>query len=271
MTGKPKPRDKPNWRSVRFRETDLRENLRRRHTLWLHGWCIGFIVLAVMWGTAHLQFVMGGDSLAIRYLITLGVGYLAYLLVLRLWAGWLVDREAPGLDDGGEALEAGVDLAADLGSRVRLPSVRPGGGGDYGGGGASADFSDAAGEGIGNLASGAIEVAAGSDEGAVVVVPVVAVFLVGLAVLFGAGSLMLLYFGAEALLSVAVELAFGYVTARTAVKVAREGWMQAVARLTWKPLLGALACAVLLGLTIDYFIPQATSLPHAIQLIAKSP
>jgi hypothetical protein len=263
------PKDKPNWRSVRFRESELREGLRRRHTLWLHGWCIGLVVLGVMWGTAHLQLVMGSDSLAIRYLITLGVGYLAYLLVLRLWAGWLVDRESPG-GDIGDAAEA-VDLAADLGSNIRLPSIRSGGGGDFGGGGASADFSDAAGEGIGELASGAIEAAAGSDEGAVVVVPVVAVFLIGLAVLFGAGSLLLLYFGAEALLSVAVELAFGYVTARTAVKVAREGWMQAVARLTWKPLLGALACAVVLGGAIDYFIPQAKSLPHAIQLIAKSP
>lgn len=262
-----KAKDKSNWRSVRFPDRDLREDLRKRHTLWLHGWCIGFIVLGVMWGAAHLQMVMGLDSLAIRYLITLGVGYLAYLLVLRIWAGWLVDRDSL-LPDAGDAIDA-AELAADVGGRVRLPTIRSGGGGDFGGGGASADFSGAA-EGAGELAGGAIELAANSDDAAVVVVPVVAVFLIGLAVLFGAGSLMLLYFGAEALLSVAVELAFGYVTARTAVKVAREGWMQAVARLTWKPLLGALFCAVLLGGAIDYFIPQAHSLPHAISLITKS-
>ncbi|MBX3654943.1 MAG: hypothetical protein KIS62_16110 [Ramlibacter sp.] len=264
---------RPNWRSVRFRERELREDLGKRHTLWLHGGCIGFIVLGVMWAAAHLQFVMGSDSLAIRYLVTLGVGYMAYLLVLRLWAAWLLrDNPADVADvaDVADALEAGVDLSTNVIGRVRLPSIRSGGGGDYGGGGASADFSDAAGEGIGNLASGAIEVAAGSDEGAVVVVPVVAVFLVGLAVLFGMGSLMLLYFGTEALLAVAVELAFTYVAARTVVKVARGGWMQTVARLTWKPLLGALACAVLLGGTIDYFIPQAKSLPQAIRLIATS-
>ena len=260
-----KAKNKPNWRSVRFPDRDLRQTLRQRHALWLHGWCIGFVVLAVMWGVSHLQMVMGLDSLAIRYLITLGVGYLAYLAVLRVWAGWLVDREALGLDAAGDALDA-AQLAADVGRSVRLPTIRSGGGGDFGGGGASADFSGAA-EGAGELAGGAIELAANSDDAAVVVVPVVAVFLIGLAILFGAGSLLLLYFGAEALLSVAVELAFGYVTARTAVKVAREGWMQAVARLTWKPLLGALLCAVLLGGTIDYFIPQAQSLPHAIELI----
>lgn len=256
-----KAKDKSNWRSVRLPDRDLREDLRRRHALWLHGWCIGFIVLSVMWGVAHVQRVMGFDSLAIRYLITLGVGYLAYLAVLRIWAGWLLGEQDSHADVAVDVLDAGADLAMGVGRVSRLPSAH---------GGASADFSDAAGEGIGQLASGALQAASDSDDGAVVVVPVVAVFLIGLAVLFGAGSLLLLYFGAEALLAVAVELAFGYVTARTAVKVAREGWMQAVARLTWKPLLGALLCAVLLGGAIDYFIPQAKSLPHAISLIAKS-
>lgn len=39
---------------------------------------------------------------------------------------------------------------------------------------------------MGELAGGAIEVAAASDEAAIVVVPVVAVFLIGCAVLLGA-------------------------------------------------------------------------------------
>ena len=112
--------------------------------------------------------------------------------------------------------------------------------------------------------------AASSDEGAIVAVPVVAIFLVGIAVLFGAGSLLLMYFGWEALMAAAVELAFGYVSARTAVRVVREGWLSAVVRLTWKPLLGAVFCAVLLGATIDYFIPSAHSLPQAIHVIRAS-
>jgi len=117
------------------------------------------------------------------------------------------------------------------------------------------------------VAGGALEAAASADEGIVVVVPVVAIFLIACAVLFGAGALLLLYFGWEALLTVAVELAFSYASARTALRVAREGWLSAAVRLTWKPLAGAIACAVLLGATIDYFIPAARSLPHAIRLI----
>jgi hypothetical protein len=120
------------------------------------------------------------------------------------------------------------------------------------------------------VAGGAVDVIAGSDEGAVVVVPVMAVFLIGCALLYGTGALLLLYFGFDALLAVAVELAFGYVSARTAVRMAREGWLPVAVRLTWKPLLGALFCAVLLGGTMDYFIPTAQSLPHALQIIKAS-
>ena len=90
---------------------------------------------------------------------------------------------------------------------------------------------------------------------------------VGLAVVLGAGSLALLYFGWDVLLVVAVELAFSFASARTAVKVAREGWLQAAVRLTWKPLLGALACAVLLGALLDTFLPEANSLLQAIRLV----
>jgi len=54
-------------------------------------------------------------------------------------------------------------------------------------------------DGIGKLAGSAMEAASGSDEAAIVVVPVVAVFLMGCAVFFGTGSLVLLYFGWEVL------------------------------------------------------------------------
>ena len=99
------------------------------------------------------------------------------------------------------------------------------------------------------------------------VIPVLAVFAGLCLVLFGAGSLLLLYFGAEVLLAVAVEVAFGYVTAATAVKVAREGWLSAALRLTWKPLLGALVAAVALGAALDWWLPQAKSLPQAVKII----
>ena len=43
--------------------------------------------------------------------------------------------------------------------------------------------------------------------------------------------------------------------------------LSAAVRLTWKPLLGALVCAVLLGATIDHFLPHVHSLPEALRVI----
>ena len=43
--------------------------------------------------------------------------------------------------------------------------------------------------------------------------------------------------------------------------------MLGVVRLTWKPLLGALFCAVVLGALIDHFAPQVHSLPGAVRAI----
>lgn len=262
-----------NWRSVRVLEGRLERELRQRHSLRLHGVCIGFLTLGMMWAVSHLQMLMGVDSLALRYLVTLGAGYLVYLLVLRGWAALLVSRRAgSGMPDG-SGLDL-VDISGNLpsGGGARLPPIRSGHGGDFGGGGATGDFGGAAdavdaGGGLGDAAGGAMEALGGADDGAVVVIPVVAVFLVGAAIFFGAGALLMLFFGWEVLLTVAVELAFSYVSARAAVRVVREGWVSAAVRLTWKPMLGALACAVLLGATIDHFIPAANSLPQAVKLI----
>ena len=121
---------------------------------------------------------------------------------------------------------------------------------------------------LGARQGNALDVAGSADEGAVVVVPVVAVFLVVAAVLFGTGALVLVYFGSEALLAVAIEVAFSYASARTAVRLAREGWLGAAVRLTWKPLLGALACALVLGIALDRFMPQVDSLPQAVRVLA---
>ncbi len=257
-----------NWRSVRKWESNFAHKLRQRRTLWLHGLWIGLITLAVTWGVSALQSVLGVDSLAVRYLVSLGAGYAVYLVILRIWAAALLERvRADGAD------LSGVDIP-DMGgggcARSELPSVHSGGGGDFGGGGASGDYAvDVPGvpDGVVDVAGSAIDVAAGSDEAAIVVVPVVGIFLIACALVFGAGSLVLLYFGWEVLLAVAVELAFSYASARAAVRVTRAGWVSTAVRLTWKPLAGALVCAVTLGAAIDHFLPSAHTLPQALKVL----
>ncbi len=232
-----------NWRSVRLWESAFERDLHRRHSLRTHGLLLGTCTLLLMWAVSALQMLAGNDSLALRYAVTLGVGYLGYLGLLRWWAQRLVE----GRTD--------IDLdIPDVISGTSNPST-------------CAEAAD--GSAVGDIASGALEAAAGADEGAVIVVPVLAIFLVGIALVTGAGALALLYFGWDALLAVAVEIAFSYVSARAAVRVAREGWLTVAVKLTWKPLLGALLCAVLLGAVIDRFMPQVNSLPQAMRLLLQ--
>ena len=233
-----------NWRSVRLWESAFERDLHRRHSLRTHGLLLGTATLLLMWAVSALQMRAGNDSLALRYAVTLGVGYLAYLGLLRWWAQRLVDGRAEIDPDLVEVL--------DVPSSSSSPSMQ-----------VEADDASA----IGDLTGGALEAAASADEGAVVVVPVVAIFLLGIALVTGAGALALLYFGWDALLAVAVEIAFSYVSARAAVRVAREGWLGVAVKLTWKPLLGALLCAVLLGAIIDRFMPQVNSLPQAVRVL----
>jgi hypothetical protein len=259
-----------NWRSVRVLEGHIERELRQRHSLALHGGCIGLLTLGLMWGASHLQMLAGVDSLALRYFITLGTGYLGYLLVLRFWAATLARRsgDVDGLDGLGHVTDVLSNTPGGSGPGP-ISSIQSGQGGDFGGGGATGDFSGAAesSTGLGDAAGGALDALGSADEGAIVVIPVVAIFAIGAAVFLGAGSLLLLFFGWEVLLAVAVELAFSYVTARATVRMVREGWMFTAVRLTWKPLIGAIACAVALGAAIDYFVPAANSLPQAVKLI----
>ena len=241
-----------NWRSVRLWETEVERDLHRNYSLRTHGILIGTFTLLLMWGVSALQMhLLHVDSLAVRYFLTLGVGYLGYLLVLRWWAKRLVE---------GRSVDVDVDV----------PDM------DFSGGSSTdhlkiADLADAADGGsvLSDVAGGVLDVAGGADEGAIIVVPVLAIFAICVAVLLGAGYLALLYFSWDALLAVAVEVAFSYVSARAAVRVAREGWLMAAVRLTWKPLLGAVISAVILGAVLDRFMPQVNSLPEAVRVLLK--
>jgi len=273
MASTPGKKKASGWRSVRMpQRQQVARTLQQRYSLRWHGLLIGSFTLVLMWCASHLQMLLGVETLALRYLVTLTVGYLGYLLVLRAWAARLVRRRARGKDEGDGSLD-GLDFVPDIpwprgGSGNGGAGVPRTGGGDFGGGGASGSYgggSDAS--ALGDLAGGAADAIGSADEGAVVVVPVVAIFLIGAALILGAGSLAMLFFGWDVLLTVAVELAFSYATARAAVGVEREGWLTAAVRLTWKPLLGALVCAVALGAAIDHFLPDVRSLPQAVRIL----
>ena len=100
-----------------------------------------------------------------------------------------------------------------------------------------------------------------------VLIPVLLIFALALVSFVGAGLLLLLLFGTDVLLAVAVELAFAWAAARTATRLQRQGWLTAAIRLSYKPLLAALISATLLGAAIDYLAPGARTLPEAVRLL----
>lgn len=248
----------------------MASTLQKKHWLRLHGLCMGLLVLLVMWAVTAVLLKSGVTSMALRYAISLGVGYAVYLLVLRLWAAYLVRNAYTRQRD--ESSVDGLDVLnpiPDLHWGHSSPDWEAGGGGDFGGGGASGDWAEvdvstAASEASGSWTDVADVVDIGGDEAGIIIVPILAVFAALLLAFFGFGALLWLYFGVDVLLSVAVELAFSMMTARALVGVERAGWLASAVRLTWKPLLGALVCAVALGALADWWVPDATTLREVI-------
>lgn len=270
---------KSSLKSARFTVADHRREISGRHSMRMHGMGLGTLTLLITWLTSHALMMMGIDSMAVRYGIALLIGYFAYLGLLRVWAEQLAGVEkksdSSGIVDALDLAAHGADFAigsSNGASRMSDVPYHSGGGGNFGGGGASGGFDSAddmsgIGDAVGSVFEGAGSVVGESDDAAVVVVPIVVIFLLVFVFFLGLGSVVYLYFGTEALLSASVEIAFSYAASNAAVKIARQGWLGSVFKITWKPLLGALLCAIALGALIDNFLPQANSLFDAIRIV----
>ncbi len=235
-----------------------------------HSFWIGLLTLLTMSMASLLMRHYWADGmLGIRYAMVLLIGYGVYLLLIRTWAGYMSKR---GSSDSSANDIPTPDLPLGSGSSEvsSCPvTFESGGGGDFLGGGAQASFDvpSVAGEASSKLLSGAAEVAGAADEGAVVVVPVVAVFAMLLLAFTGASLLVSLLFGVDVLLAVTVELALAVTAGRTAYRIAAEHWLNVAVELTWKPMLGVVICAMAFGFLVDYYVPHAESASQALKLM----
>ena len=253
-------------------ERRVRADLQQRRWLRLHAVAIATLTLAVAWASSHGLMLASLDRLWLRYGLSFAVAYLVLMGLLYLWSRWLLSRREAELDllqlDG---------PGGSGGSGTARPDAAPfesGGGGDFGGGGASGHF-DAAGEAIGeglgasagDLSGAAAEVVAAADEAALVLIPLAVVLAAAAALGALLGFAVFGLFGVEVLLSVAVEIAFASLGGALAVKARREGWLGAALRRTAVPAAIALSTVVAVGAAVDHWMPQARSLPHAVQLL----
>ncbi len=258
------------WSALHALSRRTQQELRLRHALRLHVAIIAVLTLACLWAVSHGLLMAGVDTLALRYGVAVAVGYVVYLLLLRAWAASLARRESP-LDGSGDLplpdVGGGPGSAPHKVGAVEAPTCSPGGGGDFGGGGATGQFdAPVGGDSAGSMIEGAGELLGGADEGIVVILPLAVVVGVVMLIggLLGAGVFML--FGVEVLLSVTGEVVLASVAGSVAYKGLSEGWLSAAWSRTWRGALAALVCAVALGATLDLGVPQARSFPHAIEL-----
>jgi hypothetical protein len=221
--------------SVERQILSTRRWLQTHRWLRLHVGLIALCCLGCLWLSGTLLRWAGMDALSMRFGLSLAVCYAVYLGLLRLWAAYLLSRE----DDALDAAEIAVDVAD-------------------------------AGHDLGNAAGSAAEAVGSLDEGALVLLPVMALIgmALALAALLGAGVTLL--FGVEVLMAVSVEVALAAFAAGLAWRHQRQfergGWLRCALRHTWAGALALMLAGVGLGAAIDRWMPQAQSLPHAVTI-----
>ena len=92
----------------------VRADLRARRWLRWHCSLIGLITLLAGWATSHLLMRWGTEALWLRYGASFAVAYGVLLLLLYLWARWLLSRdEGDWLQVDGDAPGSGPGSAID--------------------------------------------------------------------------------------------------------------------------------------------------------------
>lgn len=244
--------------------------LQRRHWVRVHMFLIVTATFLAGLLTTKLLMISGVDLLWLRYAIAVCAAYLTFLVIIRIWI-WYVCS--------GSVVEDSVD-AVDLFVRTmdRVGSVEweeLGGGGQFGGGGASGTWETPDGvpvemeistapsklvsSGGGSGKSGGFSFDIGGDEGCFVVI-LLAVFV---GVLFLAGGYLI--YAAPAILGEAVfEALLAAALVRRTKKLAAAGWAGSIFKATVWIFLAVLAFSVVLGWYAQKSCPEARRVRDAI-------
>lgn len=200
---------------------------------------------------------LGVTHMGVRYPLALLAAYLVFLGLLWLW---LRTREEPS-DIADLPLPSGSGGSSSL-PEANVPILRPGGG-NFGGGGASADFGS--GDLVGTVVKSKGEVAHGATEAVVAAAgegcAVVVVVILGLAAI----SAVLVWILSMAPVFLA-EIVLDAILIATLYKRLRKldgaYWWQAMVRRTRTPFLVAVFIAGVGGTILHWFAPEAQTLGY---------
>jgi hypothetical protein len=224
---------------------------------------LGGTVLAGFAATVLLRFA-GVDFLALRYALAVLGGYFAFLILIRLWLAYV--GVARGLDLNAD----GLDGFSTRGSTTGIEEL--GGGGQFGGGGATGSWGEApktmampievapaprggGGGGGGSKSGWGLDL---DGDGLVVALLLIALVL---ALLFV--GIYFIYTAPALLSEAAFEALLAGALARRARKIDRPGWAGAVWRATVWPFLGILVLSAGLGWAVQRYCPEARQIRDA--------
>ena len=246
----------------------FQKQFRKRHSLRFH---MGTILIATAFSgvlISKLLLVLGIDSFVPRYTLAVILSYLVFFVCIKLWLFYVSPKRTSN-----SASADWLDIPTPSGSSPTEGfSPIHGGGGEFSGAGASGCFdlhSQAVSDiplstitegasngvsGIGDAIGGAAD--AVGDEGGIIGIVVLAVLAAIVATILGGAVYVIVE--TPVILS---EAAFEGLLAASLVKSTRlidEGnWMGSVFKATWKPFALTLAVAILGGLILRAYFPEA--------------
>ena len=208
----------------------------------------------------------GVDSMFLRYPLSVGGAYLVFLLLLWLWLR----------TKASDYIDAPIDLplpGRGAGHGVEHGEVFAGGGGQFGGGGASGKFelneplpapslpginlkADTAGEAVG-------EALGGADEGVVPLVIAVLLALVAAAFLFAA--LYIVYLAPALFAELLVDGALSASLYRRLRGLQTRHWLESAVRRTVLPFAITALVLAAVGYAFQSYAPEADSLGEVLQ------
>ena len=207
----------------------------------------GFGLLASF---SMLQF--GVDSMAVRYPLSLALAYFFFLFLVWLW----LRTNAEDYLDVSNVTDV---LLGSGGPSSGVPGVKTGGGGDYGGGGASGSF-DAPTQAVDETVAAPLR-SAGEAAGSVAEADELAIplFAIALAVGLAFASLYVVYIAPVLFAEVLVDGALSYALFRHLQGQNPQHWLVSTVRRTAMPFVATAVFLAATGAAMSAYAPGATS------------
>jgi hypothetical protein len=216
--------------------------------------------------SSFLMLRFGLESMALRYPVSLGFGYLFFLFLLWVWLRNVADSFFDIPVSSGSSPSGG--------SGESLPTFK-GEGGEFGGGGASGSFDDPIGlvyeDGSGDLIKDVGDPLAGVAEADELAIPIIvivgAVAIASVSLYF---ILYVIYIAPLILAEVLVDGVLSYALFRRIKDLDSPHWIQSVFRKTFWPLLITAVLVAVVGYTLSSYAPGARSIGEAVKQISQS-